>query len=181
MTCSSRRISPMFHPNGLRNFVVSETQPITDVLQEMIEHRAPIVVVKDEFGGTSGIVTDKDIYEELFGSVRDEVDDVADDLVEKLGSDDKGNMHYKVSGKMTLYDFERFFKTEIKSFESSEKVTLTGYVLDEHPNFQVGQGIRIANFEITALDFKDAYIEEFEVVALPVEHDEEVDEKEVHD
>ena len=52
----------------LRNLpVVSETQPITDVLQEMIEHRAPIVVVKDEFGGTSGIVTDKDIYEELFG------------------------------------------------------------------------------------------------------------------
>jgi CBS domain containing-hemolysin-like protein len=63
----------------LRNLpVVSETQPITEVLQEMIEHRAPIVVVKDEFGGTSGIVTDKDIYEELFGSVRDEIDDVAD-------------------------------------------------------------------------------------------------------
>ena len=169
----------------LRNLpVVSETQPITDVLQEMIEHRAPIVVVKDEFGGTSGIVTDKDIYEELFGSVRDEVDDVADDLVEKLGSDDDGNMHYKISGKMTLYDFERFFKTEIKSFENSEKVTLTGYVLDEYPNFQVGQAIRIANFEITALDFKDAYIEEFEVVDLPVEHieeDEEVNEKAVHD
>ncbi|KAA8447861.1 hemolysin family protein [Weissella paramesenteroides] len=161
----------------LRNLpVVSETQPITEVLQEMIEHRAPIVVVKDEFGGTSGIVTDKDIYEELFGSVRDEVDDVADDLVEKLGSDAAGNMHYKVSGKMTLYDFERFFKTEIQSFENSEKVTLTGYVLDEHPNFQVGQGIRIANFEITALDFKDAYIEEFEVVALPIEQEEDAEE-----
>lgn len=161
----------------LRNLpVVSETQPITEVLQEMIEHRAPIVVVKDEFGGTSGIVTDKDIYEELFGSVRDEVDDVADDLVEKLGSDAAGNMHYKVSGKMTLYDFERFFKTEIQSFENSEKVTLTGYVLDEHTNFQVGQGIRIANFEITALDFKDAYIEEFEVVALPIEQEEDAEE-----
>ena len=161
----------------MRNLpVVSETQPITEVLQEMIEHRAPIVVVKDEFGGTSGIVTDKDIYEELFGSVRDEVDDVADDLVEKLGSDAAGNMHYKVSGKMTLYDFERFFKTEIQSFENSEKVTLTGYVLDEHPNFQVGQGIRIANFEITALDFKDAYIEEFEVVALPIEQEEDAEE-----
>jgi CBS domain containing-hemolysin-like protein len=152
----------------LRNLpVVSETQPITEVLQEMIEHRAPIVVVKDEFGGTSGIVTDKDIYEELFGSVRDEIDDVADDMVEKMGSDDAGNMHYRVSGKMTLYDFERFFKTELKSFEKSEKVTLTGYVLDEHPDFHVGQAIRIANFEITALDFKDAYIEKFEVVAFP--------------
>ncbi|ALI32264.1 MULTISPECIES: hemolysin family protein [Weissella] len=152
----------------LRNLpVVSENQPITEVLQEMIEHRAPIVVVKDEYGGTSGIVTDKDVYEELFGTVRDEIDDVSDDLIQKLGSDEDGNMHYKVSGKMTLYDFERFFKTEIKSFEDSEMVTLTGYVLDDHPDFQVGEAIKINNFEITALDFKDAYIEEFEVVALP--------------
>ena len=157
----------------LRNLpVVSENQPITEVLQEMIEHRAPIVVVKDEYGGTSGIVTDKDVYEELFGTVRDEIDDVSDDLVQKIGSDEEGNMHYKVSGKMTLYDFERFFKTEIRSFEDSEMVTLTGYVLDEHPNFEVGEAIKINNFEITALDFKDAYINDFEVVALPEENPE---------
>jgi len=156
----------------LRNLpVVSETQPITEVLQEMIEHRVPIVVVKDEFGGTSGIVTDKDVYEELFGTVRDEIDDVADDLVHKMGSDEDGDMHYEVSGKMTLYDFERFFKTEIVAFEESEKVTLTGFILEEYPEFEVGEAIRIKNFEITALDFKDAYIEKFEVVALPVDED----------
>ncbi len=164
----------------LRNLpVVSENQPITEVLQEMIEHRAPIVVVKDEYGGTSGIVTDKDVYEELFGTVRDEIDDVSDDLVQKLGSDEEGNMHYKVSGKMTLYDFERFFKTEIRSFEDSEMATLTGYVLDEHPNFEVGEAIKINNFEITALDFKDAYINDFEVVALP-EEDSESDSEDEH-
>ncbi|MHC8517895.1 hemolysin family protein [Weissella confusa] len=164
----------------LRNLpVVSENQPITEVLQEMIDHRAPIVVVKDEYGGTSGIVTDKDVYEELFGTVRDEIDDVSDDLVQKIGSDEEGNMHYKVSGKMTLYDFERFFKTEIRSFEDSEMVTLTGYVLDEHPNFEVGEAIKINNFEITALDFKDAYINDFEVVALP-EEDPESDSEDEH-
>lgn len=153
----------------LRNMpTVSENQPITDVLQEMIMHRTPIVVVKDEYGGTSGIVTDKDVYEELFGTVRDEIDDVADDLIEKIASDDEGNMHYKVSGKVTLYDFERFFKVSIRKFEESDMVTLTGYVLDEHPNFEVGEAIEIENFKITALDFKDAYINDFEVVALPV-------------
>ena len=88
-------------------------------------------------------------------------------------------MHYKVSGKMTLYDFERFFKTEIRSFEDSEMVTLTGYVLDEHPNFEVGEAIKINNFEITALDFKDAYINDFEVVALP-EEDPESDSEDEH-
>ncbi|TYC48504.1 HlyC/CorC family transporter [Weissella muntiaci] len=161
----------------LRNIpTVSENQPITEVLQEMIKHRTPIVVVKDEYGGTSGIVTDKDVYEELFGTVRDEIDDVADDLITKMGSDDEGNMHYKISGKITLYDFERFFKTTIRVFEESEMVTLTGFVLDEHPEVEVGQPIYVENFEITALDFKDAYINDFEVVALPIEDVEDLDE-----
>ena len=134
----------------------------------MITHRAPIVVVKDEYGGTSGIVTDKDIYEELFGTVRDEIDDVADDLVAKIASDDDGNMHYKISGKMTLYDFDRYFDTEITEFEESEMVTLTGYVLHENPDIEVGEVLKVENFEIRALDHKDAYINEFEVVQLPL-------------
>lgn len=142
---------------------ISENMPIQDVLQEMIARRTPIVIVKDEYGGTSGIVTDKDIYEELFGSVRDEMDAVADDLVEKMGSDEKGNMHYKVSGKMTLYDFERYFHTDIRPFDDSEMVTLTGYFLEEKPNPTVGEAIRVVDFDIKPLDFKDAYINEFEV------------------
>lgn len=153
----------------LRNIPnVSENQDVQDVLTEMITHRAPIVVVKDEYGGTSGIVTDKDIYEELFGTVRDEIDDVADDLVAKIASDDDGNMHYKISGKMTLYDFERYFDTEITEFEESEMVTLTGYVLHENPDIEVGEVLKVENFEIRALDHKDAYINEFEVVQLPL-------------
>ncbi|WP_137601801.1 hemolysin family protein [Paucilactobacillus nenjiangensis] len=171
----------------LRNMpVVSETQAITDVLQEMIQHRVPIVIVKDEYGGTSGIVTDKDVYEELFGTVRDEIDDVAEDLVEKLGSDDAGNMHYKFSGKITLYDFERFFKTDIKVFEESEMVTLTGYIIDYNPNIKKGEMVEIDQFQITPLDFNDAYINEFEVVELPKpekdedDGDDDEDEKENH-
>ena len=145
---------------------VPENMPIQDVLQKMIARRTPIVIVKDEYGGTSGIVTDKDIYEELFGSVRDEMDAVADDLVEKLGDDDAGNMHYKVSGKMTLYDFERYFHADIRPFDDSDMVTLTGFFLDENSDTSAGDTIKVLDFEITALDFKDAYINEFEVVRV---------------
>ena len=145
---------------------VPENMPIQDVLQKMIARRTPIVIVKDEYGGTSGIVTDKDIYEELFGSVRDEMDAVADDLVEKLGADDTGNMHYKVSGKMTLYDFERYFHADIRPFDDSDMVTLTGFFLDENSDTSAGDTIKVLDFEITALDFKDAYINEFEVVRV---------------
>jgi CBS domain containing-hemolysin-like protein len=51
----------------LRNIItIPETTPIQAILQKMIDKQTPIVVVVDEYGGTSGIVTDKDIYEELF-------------------------------------------------------------------------------------------------------------------
>ncbi|TGE72943.1 hemolysin family protein [Weissella confusa] len=153
---------------------VPENMPIQDVLQKMIARRTPIVIVKDEYGGTSGIVTDKDIYEELFGSVRDEMDAVADDLVEKLGADEGGNMHYKVSGKMTLYDFERYFHADIRPFDDSDMVTLTGFFLDENSDTSSGDTIKVLDFEITALDFKDAYINEFEVVRVAPKTDDDM-------
>ncbi|MCT0013183.1 hemolysin family protein [Weissella confusa] len=153
---------------------VPENMPIQDVLQKMIARRTPIVIVKDEYGGTSGIVTDKDIYEELFGSVRDEMDAVADDLVEKLGADEGGNMHYKVSGKMTLYDFERYFHADIRPFDDSDMVTLTGFFLDENSDTSAGDTIKVLDFEITALDFKDAYINEFEVVRVAPKTDDDM-------
>ncbi|MBF7056908.1 HlyC/CorC family transporter [Weissella confusa] len=153
---------------------VPENMPIQDVLQKMIARRTPIVIVKDEYGGTSGIVTDKDIYEELFGSVRDEMDAVADDLVEKLGTDEAGNMHYKVSGKMTLYDFERYFHADIRPFDDSDMVTLTGFFLDENSDTSAGDTIKVLDFEITALDFKDAYINEFEVVRVAPKTDDDM-------
>jgi len=145
---------------------VPENMPIQEVLQLMISKRTPMIVVKDEYGGTSGIVTDKDIYEELFGSVRDEVDWVVDDLVEKLGSDDKQQMHYKISGKMTVYDFERYFKTDIRAFDKSDMVTLTGFVIEQFPEIGAGETLQLENFELTPLDYEAAYINEFEVVRL---------------
>ena len=154
--------------------IIRHMPTVPDVLQKMIARRTPIVIVKDEYGGTSGIVTDKDIYEELFGSVRDEMDAVADDLVEKLGADEAGNMHYKVSGKMTLYDFERYFHADIRPFDDSDMVTLTGFFLDENSDTSAGDTIKLLDFEITALDFKDAYINEFEVVRVAPKTDDDM-------
>lgn len=150
---------------------VPENMDVHDVLKLMVAKRTPITLVVDEYGGTSGLITDKDIYEELFGSMRDEIDDVADDYVEKLG-----NNKYKVSGKITLYDFERHFDVSIKELEEDEAVTLTGFVLNQEPEFRTGDVMTVANFEIKALDYDNAYINEFEVTELqnmPVETDED--------
>ena len=146
--------------------IVYENEPITNVLQTMVKKQVPIVVVQDEYGGTSGIVTDKDIYEELFGTVGEEIDHATSDMIEKKDPDSKGNPTYEVSGKMPLDDFERFFHTKIDQFENSEVTTLTGFFLERQYDMKVGQPIRVENFSFTPLDLQNAYVNKFKVVYI---------------
>ena len=136
---------------------VPEVTPIQKLLQSMVQKQTPIVVVLDEYGGTSGIVTDRDIYEELFGTVKDEADDVSlEDII------DNGDGTYKVSGKTTLYDFERYFKFRDKDFQESESVTIAGYLLENY-KVKLGSVITIGQFDIKITKFNRNYIEWLEV------------------
>ena len=136
---------------------VPEVTPIQNLLQNMVQKQTPIVVVLDEYGGTSGIVTDRDIYEELFGTVKDEADDVSlEDII------DNGDGTYKVSGKTTLYDFERYFKFRDKDFQESESVTIAGYLLENY-KVKLGSVITIGQFDIKVTEFNRNYIEWLEV------------------
>ncbi len=138
-----------------------ETTPITEVLKLMISTRVPMVVVVDEYGGTSGIITDKDIYEELFGTVKDEIDNVSDNMISKIGEN-----QYQVDGKTTIYDFERFFHVELKDSEDSDVVTLSGYVLDNYHNIHEGETIKLANLDLKIQDYRHSYIDSFIVTTL---------------
>ena len=138
-----------------------ETTPITEVLKLMISTRVPMVVVVDEYGGTSGIITDKDIYEELFGTVRDEIDNVSDNMISKIGEN-----QYRVDGKTTMYDFERFFHVELKDSEDSDVVTLSGYVLDNYHNIHEGETIKLADLNLKIQDYRHSYIDSFIVTTL---------------
>ena len=138
-----------------------ETTPITEVLKLMISTRVPMVVVVDEYGGTSGIITDKDIYEELFGTVRDEIDKVSDNMISKIDEN-----QYRIDGKTTIYDFERFFHVELKDSEDSDVVTLSGYVLDNYHNIHEGETIKLADLDLKIQDYRHSYIDSFIVTTL---------------
>lgn len=142
---------------------VPETTPIRTLLSQMISKQTPIVVVLDEYGGTSGIVTDKDIYEELFGTVKDEIDDVSSEYIIK---NDDGS--YNISGKTTLYDFERFFKFKNKAMKASESVTLAGFILENH-KVKLNDVIKFDAFEFKIIEFKRNYIDWFNVKHTPTQ------------
>jgi CBS domain containing-hemolysin-like protein len=143
---------------------VPESMPIQDILQLMIKKHTPIVLVVDEYGGTSGIVTDKDIYEELFGSVKDEIDDVSDDYIVK---DKAGQVH--VSGKTTLYDFERYFHSNLKSFQDSAIITIGGYMMEHYPDLQQDETVELEGYEFKLDSIEQGFMRWFIVKKLPAD------------
>ena len=145
---------------------VPESMPIQDILHLMIKKHTPIVLVVDEYGGTSGIVTDKDIYEELFGSVKDEIDDVSDDYIIK---DKNGNIH--VSGKTTLYDFERYFHTDLKAFQDSDIITIGGYMMEHYPNLKKDESVELECYIFKLDSIEQGFMRWF--IVKPVEKDDD--------
>lgn len=74
-------------PSGIESIIqkalyVSEMKLISEVLYEMQRSKIHMAIVKDQYGGTSGIVTMEDIIEELVGEIYDENDEVIDSVVE---------------------------------------------------------------------------------------------------
>ncbi len=145
---------------------VPESMPIQDILHLMIKKHTPIVLVVDEYGGTIGIVTDKDIYEELFGSVKDEIDDVSDDYIIK---DKNGNIH--VSGKTTLYDFERYFHTDLKAFQDSDIITIGGYMMEHYPNLKKDESVELEGYIFKLDSIEQGFMRWF--IVKPVEKDDD--------
>ena len=60
---------------------------------------------------------------------------------------------FRVSGKTTLWDFERYFHTNIKAFTDSEIITIAGFIMEDHPDLKLHDKVKIDHFNFTVADF----------------------------
>ena len=107
-------------------FFVPESKKIDDLLKEIKERKMHLVVVVDEYGGTSGIVTLEDILEEIVGDISDEFDQ--EDIIYSKIDD----LTYVFDGKTSLNDFYRILNIDGDIFEKTkgESDTIAGFVLE---------------------------------------------------
>ncbi|MDG5800942.1 hemolysin family protein [Marinilabiliaceae bacterium ANBcel2] len=120
-------VSSLFkNPQKLKNVVspisvVPETMMASKLLEIFTKKHKSIVLVVDEFGGTSGIVTLEDILEEIFGEIDDEHD--TSDMIEKKIE----NNIFQFSGRLEIdYLNEKY---NINLPVSNEYETLAGLIL----------------------------------------------------
>ena len=65
-------------------FVVPESKPLRDLLQDFRLQKIHLAIVLDEFGGTAGLVTIEDVLEELVGEITDEHESTAPAMLKKI-------------------------------------------------------------------------------------------------
>jgi putative hemolysin len=65
---------------------ISENKPANEILAEMKKNRLHLVIVRDEFGGTAGLVTLEDVLEEIVGEIRDEYDAEEESEFRQIGA-----------------------------------------------------------------------------------------------
>jgi len=127
-------------------FFVPESKKIDDLLKEIKERKIHLVVVIDEYGVTSGIVTLEDILEEIVGDISDEFDQ--DDIIySKID-----NTTYIFEGKTLLNDFYRVFNIDGGIFEKDkgESDTLAGFILEKIEQIpKEGHSIVFEQFKFT--------------------------------
>ena len=149
---------------------VHKTKPLPDVLEKMKETKSHMVVVLDEYGGTTGILTMEDVLEQLVGEIFDETDDFEPEFI---CIDDT---HFEAVGDMRIYDFFDEFDIDIDEDEDfeGETVTIGGWVasmLDGEP--EENANFTFENLVITVLKADGVRIERIAVEELPSADDEE--------
>jgi CBS domain containing-hemolysin-like protein len=135
-------ISPLIQ----KAIYVTEMNHISEILSKMQKTKIHMAIVKDQYGGTSGIVTLEDIIEELVGEIYDENDEIIPPVVHVEGDT------YDIEADFNLEDCLERLELP-KSIVESEANTIGGFIMEKTGGIpKTGDLIDIGIFKIQVLE-----------------------------
>jgi magnesium and cobalt exporter, CNNM family len=138
------RNEPVGQPHARALPLIPETAPLDTVLSTMRRERTQMVIVIDEHGGTSGIVTLEDLFEEVVGDI-----DAGPGSAPQPRRDDHGR--WLVPGTMRLDELGQLFDLDLEHEEVDSVSGLILTLLGRPP--EVGDSVRYdrLSLEVTAV------------------------------
>ncbi|BDQ32741.1 hemolysin family protein [Pseudodesulfovibrio portus] len=101
-------------------FFVNEEERLDEILAALKREKLHMAIVRDEYGGTAGIVTMEDVLEEIVGEIADEYDQGRPEDIRELPND-----IYIVSGRVPLDEVSE--RCDI-TLESEDVDSIGGFV-----------------------------------------------------
>ncbi|MFP6887613.1 MAG: hemolysin family protein [Opitutales bacterium] len=117
------------------------TDPLPVALQRLLQLRAHMAMVRDEFGGTDGVITLEDVLEEVVGEIRDEFDMEEDFII----SQEDGS--WRVSGMAPVHELPSEFSL---GDEEEDAATFGGALTAELGRIpEPREQVTLGNLEVT--------------------------------
>ena len=136
---------------------VPENMAAEKLMRTFMQQKKSVAVVVDEFGGTAGIVTLEDIFEEIFGDIEDEHD--VQEFTAKRVSDNE----IVVNGRMEVEELNEQFSLNLPEDEAYD--TIAGLILNQTGTFpKVNEEIRIGKYRLKCLKTAGNRIERIKII-----------------
>ena len=130
---------------------VPETKRVGELFEEMREARQQMAIVVDEFGGTAGLVTLKQLIEEIVGHVGDEL---SASEVEVRTIDDRT---FQVGARMRIDEMNEELGIRLPE---GDYETVAGFILDTLGHIpKQGEHIRYEDLRFTVAEMDGLRIE----------------------
>ncbi len=144
-----------------KTMLVPETVTMDNLLIEFKEKKSQMAIVFDEFGGTSGIITLEDVFEEVFGEVQDEFDEEEAEIKQVKENE------YVANAMFRLDEFNEFFETEefADILEDDDVETLGGVVIKYLGRVAVvGDEVVVGDFVFKVLEVDGARVIKIKII-----------------
>lgn len=147
--------------NYLRSaFFTYETKKISELMMEMKKTSVNIVIVLDEYGVTSGLITLEDLLEEIVGEIHDEYDLDEEDAIKEIAPN-----KYLVEGQIKIADLNDRLNLSLHSEKYDSVGGLIIEKLDRFPN--PGDKLIIDTVSIKVISMDKMRIDTVEIIVTP--------------